>query len=264
MAEVEATGKGFLNSVGNLKDKKTLAKEDAQASKNKEADSAATKTSVSDKNISNALGAVKTKFSEQANSFVGTLNKNDENLKKADENVKKQLEVAKELKAAIKDKDQQKIEDRKSELRELQKQKDELAKEIEAENQAQDVERKRKLSLGNQERAAVEVKKVKVEKTKEEDLDSAESVERTIDSLKAEKESIKTQREDIKVAKKEVNVVVKEVKSELEKIEKNSINSINAAQKAAEDVSKEIIKAGSQASLVSNIDEEVVKSLVNG
>lgn len=264
--EVQATGKGFLTSGGQVKDRKTLEAEKTQeAKKAREAkqNEGAVESDVSDKSVGRALGSVKSRFTEQANSFINTVNSSDARLKKAEENVKAQQEKAKELKAAIEKGDQESASKKKQELEQLQKERDLIAKDIESDNAEKTAERRKTLKLGNQERAVVEVKKAEFAKTdKNQNLDSAEGVDSLISSLAADKAKIKTQRDDIKEVKKEVDGVVKNVKKDLDRIEKSAISSINEAKAAAEKVAGEIVKAGSQASLVSNINEQVVKSLV--
>ncbi len=259
--EIEAAGKGFLTSAGQLKDKKAIAAED-----NKEAKKSSQTDKVSDtedRSVSSALKPVRSRFNEDINSVITVANENDENLKKASKVVKQQLETAQELKQAIKDGDQKKTDLKRQELEELNAKRDQISAEIEKDNQRLNEERTKSVSLGNKQIKTIQVEKVKFEKSEPtQNLDKAKDVDNLIQQLKSDKQSIKAQKQDLREVKKEIKTVVKDVRVELNQIEQKSIQSIDEANIRAEKLAKDITKAGTQQALVSNIDESVAEKLL--
>jgi chromosome segregation ATPase len=260
--EIDATGKGFLNSSGQIKDKKTLAAEDAKQLKKSDKQREAPEAS-NDQSVSSALKSVRSRFTDDVNKAIGVVNENDENLKKAGENVKSQLEKAKELKQALKDGDDKAAEEKRAELEQLQADREKLAANIDADNKRLAADRVQTIALGNQQKQTVKIKEVKFDQgEKSKDLEKPKDVNELIDSLEADRDSIKAQRQDLHEVKKEIKTVLKDTRKEIDSIENQSIKSIDEANSRAEKVASDVVKAGSEKAIVSKIDESVVKELL--
>lgn len=264
--EVGATGKGFLTTTGQVKDRKTLAAEEQQASKkseNVESNNNASESEFSEEKVASAFSSVRSRFSEDVNSVVSVINEDEEDLKQANDNVKKQLKAARELKQAIKEEDQETADAKREELKQLQTERDKLASQIEDNNRERADQRIQSVSFGNKPKAIVKIDKLEFEKSDpNQDLESKEGVNNLISNLQDDRTNIQAQRKELREVKKEVKKVVDDVRTEIGKIEKAAIASVDEAEKTANKIANQVIRGGAESSLVSKIDESVVKELV--
>ncbi|MCO6429745.1 MAG: hypothetical protein J5J00_02710 [Deltaproteobacteria bacterium] len=268
--EVEKAGRGFLTAAGEVKDKRTLATEEAKSRKSRSPASSDTiknsqdssRPDFSESSVRGAFRSVRNRFNEEANSFANVVNESDESLRKAEENVKAQLETARGLKSALDSGDAQTAAEKREELEKLQRERDQLARQIEQDNGRRAADRSKTFSLGSEQKGQVSVEKVNFQESdRSRDLESKDSINQLIQDLKSEREGIKAQREGIKAVRKEVKTIVKQARDEIERIENATLNSVGEAQKTALSVASQIVQAGAQASVVSNVDESVVRSL---
>lgn len=259
--EVEAAGKGFLTAAGQVKDKKTLAAENQEVKKTQSNESE--KAVEEDKSVSTAFKSVRTRFDQEVNSAISVVNQDQANLKRAGDNVKEQLKVAKELKEALKNENSEKADKKRAELQVLQEERSAIADQIDADNKRLAPDRNQSISLGNKQIEKIKTEKVRFESQKEAPkTESVEDVKKLISSLEDDRSEIKVQRQELREVKKQITGAVKEVRKELNSIEESSIRSIEEANTSAKKVASDIVKAGSQSALVSDIDESIVKELL--
>lgn len=261
---IAGAGKGFFDKTGQIKSSEQLKTEikAAPAEKNSSAQSSEA-TEFSPQTLSNALGAVRSRFSEEANQAISRVNENEKQVKEAQDVVKEQLKVARELKDALKEDDDKKVEVKRQELIKLQDQRAKLAKNIEADQGDQRLEQRSSIKFGNEQKGIVEVRPVEFEasKTDARELDKPKEVNKFIDELKGDLDSLKSQRQDLRDARREVKAVVEEVDKQVTQIEGDNVRRYEDANKLAEKVAQQV-RSGSQGALASNISAAVTQRLL--
>jgi len=272
--EVAGAGLGFFDKTGKLKSREEIKTDEARAAEKKRAAAEAQPQQQTDtaefstRDISNAFGAVKTKFVEQANQVASELNQNEDSLKKAEKIVKAQIEEARTLKEALKEGDSARAEESRRKLDELQGQREKLAVKIDTENREQAATKQSTLNLGNREVARVEVKPVEFQasSTDTAGLDKPKEVASFIDGLKNDLASLRTQEKDLRETRKTVAAAVEDVSAEIERTSGDAIREYEKAAEAANRLASQIISsARSQAfGSLSNLAGDVVRQLTGG
>ncbi len=262
---VAGAGKGFFEKTGQLKSSeqlKTEIKAAEPAKKNQTAPSTEA-TEFSPQTLSNAVGAVRSRFSEEANQAVSRINENEKDVKEAQQVVKDQLKVARELRDAIKAEDDGKIESKRQELGKLQDKRAKLAEKIESDQGEQRLGQRQSLNLGKDQKGIVEIKPVEFEasETDASDLDKVKDVNRFIDELKDDQDSLKVQRQDLREARREVKSIVEEVDKQITQIEGDNVRRFEDATKLAEKVAQQV-RGGAQGAVASNISAAVTQRLL--
>lgn len=251
---------GFLTSNGQLKDKKVLETEKQQEVA--AAPEEIRETSTEDQSLGNALSSVRSRVDKKINSIINIVNQDQDSLKKAGANVKAQIQVAKELKQAIKEKDPEKIESKRGELSRLQEEKSALAEKSVRDNQRVAPERRQSVNLGNKQLASIQTSAVSIRESNPAKTESAEDIDKLISDLQGERDEIRAQQQDLRAVKKQLKSVSGQARNELSSIEQRSLNSFEEADRSAQKLAGDIVKTGAQAINVSRIDESVVKELL--
>ncbi|MBX7137285.1 MAG: hypothetical protein K1X83_04805 [Oligoflexia bacterium] len=258
---IKGIGQGFISAKGQLKSKREIQVEDA---KQAQTQSKAKETEiVTGDKVSNALAPVRTRFNEQANEVISAVNVNSQNLKEAQKLTKQQIETAKELKSALKDKDTEAIALKREELNKLAEQREALARQVKQDNAEQSDLRRRNLSFGNEQKGVVEVKEVKIQSrsTAADDLKNSGDVNDFIEGLKTELQSVKDQQQAQKDTKTQVKGVLQEVDATLNSIESDSIRSIDEAVKRTSKLAEDL--SSSSQALVNNLSVSSVQKLLS-
>lgn len=257
--EVGAVGKGFLTETGDLKTSAQLAKED----QNQKTNSAAGKnTPAADTSISTALGSVRGRFADNANAILSVVNQDGQNLKDAQQAVKKQLTAAKELKTALKDKDEKKIEKAQKELASATAERNAVAERIEKDNSRLVADRARNLSVGNEQVGIVKVRAVQLEKSNIAEISKPKDAEKLIESLKADKASIAEQRTEHADVKNDIKEKIQSTDEQLSKLQDRSIRALADAEDTAQALASRITGNAAQALSASNISQSIVQQLL--
>lgn len=263
--EVGATspvaGQGFLDKSGRIKSRETLAKEDTQKTETKSGNSEDA-SSVSKPTVENALRKVGAQFSQKASAVLDKVNTQDANLKEARSIVKQEIAAARDLKQALKDNDQEKIESSRDTLSTLATQKTALSKRVETDNrevQSSDSV----LNLGNQIRGSIKVEPVKIsaENSTKADLTTVAGVNALIGNLQGEREDLKAQQVDVKDARREVRAIINDTERDLSRVQEGAIRSFDEAQSKTNQVAASIRESGPSAVLAQNISSTLIQLL---
>lgn len=261
---VAGAGKGFFDKAGQLKSSEQLKTEiKAAPTKESSASESSEATQFSPQTLDNALGAVRSRFSEDANKAISRINENDKQLKEAQQVVKDELKVARELKDALKSDDTQLAETKRQELAKVQNRRAKLAESIEADQGDQRQDQRRSIQFGNEQKGIVEIKPVEFEASsqKAESLDRPKEVNKLIDDLKEDLDSLKIQRQDLREVRREVKSVVEEVDKQITQIEGDSVRRFEDASKLADKVAQQV-RSGAQGAIASNISAAVTQRLL--
>lgn len=251
---VAGAGLGFFTEKGQLKSRSQLDSDAASKSKSSSSASDSSSTDFTTR-ATQALGSVKTRFVEKANTAISTANKVESSLNDAKDIVKEQIEAAKDLKKAIKSGDAQEIDTARAKLQDVEERRKTLASDLDQQNRETAGDRIQNLSFGNQEKATVRIADAKLSSETSgksaADIQSVEDVNALLDSLKSDQSSVKDQIDDVKAVKAEVKDAVKEVKAEIKSLQSDVIDSFDSAEKLASKVASDI-KAGGLSELASS------------
>ncbi len=257
--EVGGVGKGFFNESGELKSKSQISKEDA-AQKSKAAP--AQQAAVQDTSISTAVASVRSQFTQKANDIISVINQDEDNLKAAQKAVKQQLDAAKDLKAAIKDKDKEQIQIAQEKYEKAAKLRNDLADKIAKDNDRVVADRAKNLSVGNQQIGIVRTEAVKLEKVSADAPRKLSDVNDVIDGLKSDRAGIIEQRQELRSTKAQVADAIQNTDSQLSRIEERSVRSLQEAQDLADKLNAKIVGNGAQALSASKISEDIARQLL--
>lgn len=254
--EVGGVGKGYFTEKGELKSQSQISKE--EAAKKPEVQAApAEETS-----ISTAVGSVRSRFLEKANSVLTVINEDQSNLKKASAAVNDQLAAARELKSALKDGDKEEIVAAREKLSKATAARNEIADEVRKDNDRLVTDRAKNLSVGNEQRGVIRVKAVELEKSPVQEIDSVKDANALIESLKSDRSDLTAQRQEHIDTRNRVKEIVQETDSQLSRVEEGTIRSFQEAESRAQDLANRITSNGAQALSATRISESIVKQLL--
>lgn len=257
-SEVGGVGKGYFTEKGELKSQAQISKEEGARKAAPQQEAAVSKET----SISTAVGSVRSRFLEKANSVLSVINEDQENLKAASAAVKEQLTAARELKSALKDGDKKEVVAAREKLAKATEDRNAVAERVQKDNDRLVTDRAKNLSVGNEQLGVVKVKAVKFEKSPEEKVDNLKEVNNLIESLKADRSDLTAQRHEHIDARNEVKDIVENTDAQLSKVEDGTIRSIQAAEEKAQDLAARITSNGAQALSATRISESIVRQLL--
>lgn len=262
---------GFLNQNGSIKstkqDQEAVNKVD-EATKAVKAISSEDTTTISgnlNKDVNNAFAAVRQKTNEDISAAANSVNNALDNIDSSKDVVKREIELAKELRQASKDGDQEKTEKLKEEFKQLQVERERQALKVEQDNRRAKEQAQQSVSVGNKKIGSIEPPKVEFEKSSKVDLESKEAINAVIEQRQKELEQLKEQEKRVKETREEIKSIAQEARGQIDSIQKDSVQSIKQAEEQANKIAQDIksggAKAFEQASLT-NINESIVRNLV--
>lgn len=258
--EVGSVGKGFFKESGELKSKTELSKEEAAAKRQPAA--APAESPAADTSIFTAIGSVRSRFAEKANAIATVINQDEQNLKESAKAIRAQLTAAKDLKEALKNGDEETIEQARAKLNEATEQRNQLADKIKRDNAAVVADRAKNLSIGNEQLGITRTKPVELERSAKADINNVKDVNELIRGLRSDRESIANQRGELNSVKQELRSTLSETDARLSKLQDQSIRDIADAERTARDLASRIVANGSQALSASKISEQVARQLL--
>lgn len=255
-------GNGFLDAAGNVKPRDVLAREDAAPVRG-DTDSNDEAASSEDLSLDRALQNVSAKFNRGANEIASALNQQRANVEAAQRLVKDEIAAAKDLKQALENGNDKKVEAAKKQIAELEIRRAEIQKQTESDNRgARDTNGV--LALGNKVQGVVRVAEVKLAESpvNRANLDEVRDVDKLIDALKDERKGLNIQKKEIRQAAREVGTIVKSVSQQVGQIRSDSIRSIRSAEQNSAKIAGAIGSAGAQALVAHNINDQVVQRVL--
>ncbi len=257
--EVREVGKGFLTGTGELKTKAQLAKEETQVIQE---DSVEVSPQNSEERLSNAVGNIKSRFREQANSIGSVINQDQQNLKEAAKAVKEELEAAQDLKSAFKENDKKKIEAAQERLEKANAERNAVADRIKEDNKELAERRVQALNVGNEQRGIVKTKAVELKKREENKPQSADETDELVRRLREDRGDITTQRQELRAIKQELKSEVSSTEERLAATEANTIRDLQRAEETAKALAERIAQNQSQALAANRVSESIARQLL--
>lgn len=257
--EVREVGKGFLTGTGELKSKAQLAKEETQVIQE---DSVEVSPQNSEERLSNAVGNIKSRFREQANSISSVINQDQQNLKEAAKAVKEELAAAQDLKSAFKENDKKKIEAAQERLEKANAERNAVADRIKEDNKELAEKRVQALNVGNEQRGIVKTKAVELKKREENKPQSADEADELVRRLREDRGDITTQRQELRALKQELKSEVSSTEERLAATEANTIRDLQRAEETAKALAERIAQNQSQALAANRVSESIARQLL--
>lgn len=263
---ITSRGLGFFNANGVLKSKEEL-KADTAKNTSTEKTGESVSTDFSDR-ITGALGEVEARFVARANKAIEVTQSAERGIKEARDVATREIAVAKDLKKAVKNGNEDKAEKLRGKLSELKEEREALASRIDLENRESTGDRRQTLSVGNAERKSVVVDPVRFEARKEErisDLNTEDNIDAFIQARQAEKKDLRAQAKELRGNKKEIQEAVQNAREEISGIRKNSIKTYEKAEELTSKVAADIRAGGInlvEASISKSLSSEAVQKLI--
>ncbi|MBX7145193.1 MAG: hypothetical protein K1X79_12130 [Oligoflexia bacterium] len=260
--EVGGVGKGFFSETGELKSKQQVAKETEAPKESEASDKVEISSKSSEEKLSSALSAIGGKFRSAANEAATVINNDEQNADQAAKVVQEQLKAARDLKAALKEGNDEKTQVAREKLERATEKRDAVAKQIEESNQEVADKRAKNLNVANQQLGVVKTEAVKLERSEKRDVSTTKDVDNLIEDLKSDKQSISEQKERVRSERADLQAKVADGEERIAATEKRSLRNFEEADSKARDLAARITQNGSQALAANKLSEGVVQQLL--
>lgn len=238
--KIQGSDQGFITVDGSrLKTKEELST-DSKKQGQKQIEEAVQEDT---KSLSNALGAVRSRFSEDIQAIASGVAEDEAVLKKAAQVTKKQEKALSDLKVALDEGDEKGAADAREKLSKLSDQAKEIEKQATSINQSRLTERRKSVSFGNEQLGTVETKEIQFKAVDTSSLQTKSDISKASKALKAESSSLGEQRSEIREVKEEIKSLSAEADKRIEDISGTPVRAIGDAEKLAQDVAKQIRSA---------------------
>ena len=267
---MEVSNLGFIDPKTNtLRSQKDIERLEKQQKSDKAGSSQASQVDQVDTSVRNALGNVAARTSEQINGVASTLNERSEDLRSAKRNIQSLRKTARGIKRAIKEGDEEKANALREEFAQLQKERDEIAKRVDQNNQERRLDGPQAVRNGNQTRASFSFSDIEVEGSSEVDTNSLKGLNVFLQDSKEDLQGVRSQIKEDRGVRRELgqlNRTLRQERSglvqESEKRTSGSINSLEEADLTADSLAKNIASSTLEESIVSNVDQNIAAALL--